>query len=275
VDLLVRAATFDVQNRPEEALRTQRRATELDPRSVPSWVQLGNTLLVTHRYAEALPALDRGLSVDPTSFRLHQLRSMVFLGQGDLAEARRSLAAVPRDLDQAGLVAYLATYNDLFWVLTPGQQTLLLTLPPSAFDNDRATWGWVMAQTYDLRGDQARTLAYADSARVAYEAQLKDAPDDPQLHVLYGLALAYLGRSADAVAEGRRGLALAGTTVLPAYIKHQLARIYVKVGQPNQALTVLEELLKVPYLLSPGWLKIDPSFAPLRGNPRFEQLISQ
>jgi serine/threonine-protein kinase len=275
VDLMVRAANFDVQTRPEEALRSQRRATELDPRSVPSWVALGNTLLVLHRYAEALPVLDRGLQVDPTSFRLNQLRAMVFLGQGDLAEARRSLAGVPRDLDQAGLVAYLSTYNDLYWVLTPDQQTLLLTLPPSAFDNDRATWGLVMAQTYSLRGDKARTRAYADSSGAAFEAELRDAPDDPQLHTLYGLALAYQGRNVDAVREGRRGVEMSGSAFTSVYLKHQLARIFVLVGQPDETLTLLEELLKVPYLLSPGWLRIDPSFSPLRGNPRFERLVAQ
>jgi len=30
----------------------------------------------------------------------------------------------------------------------------------------------------------------------------------------------------------------------------------------------------VPYYLTPEWLKIDPNFAPLRGNPRFERLIA-
>jgi hypothetical protein len=37
----------------------------------------------------------------------------------------------------------------------------------------------------------------------------------------------------------------------------------------------LEPLLKMPYYLSPGWLKIDPTFAPLRGNPRFERLFAR
>ena len=31
----------------------------------------------------------------------------------------------------------------------------------------------------------------------------------------------------------------------------------------------------MPYYLSPGWLRIDPEFAMLKGNPRFERLIAQ
>jgi hypothetical protein len=36
----------------------------------------------------------------------------------------------------------------------------------------------------------------------------------------------------------------------------------------------LEQLLKIPYLLSLGWLNIDPNFDPLRGNPRFKKLVA-
>ena len=57
------------------------------------------------------------------------------------------------------------------------------------------------------------------------------------------------------------------------YIQHRLVRIYLLVGEPEKALDQLEPLLKMPYYLSPGWLRIDPTFAPLKGNPRFERLV--
>ena len=58
------------------------------------------------------------------------------------------------------------------------------------------------------------------------------------------------------------------------YLQHQLARIYILIGEPEKALDRLEPLLKIPYYLSPGWLKIDPTFDPLRKNPRFQKLVA-
>jgi hypothetical protein len=58
------------------------------------------------------------------------------------------------------------------------------------------------------------------------------------------------------------------------YLQHQLARIYVLAGEPEKAIDQLESLLKMPYFLSPGWLRIDPNFAPLKGNPRFLKLVA-
>ena len=36
----------------------------------------------------------------------------------------------------------------------------------------------------------------------------------------------------------------------------------------------LEPLMKIPYYVSPAWLKIDPNFDPLRQNPRFQKLVA-
>ena len=61
-------------------------------------------------------------------------------------------------------IAYFAIYEDLWWVLDEAQQRRLLTLPPSAFDDNRATWGLVRAQVYQHRGQPERARVYADSA---------------------------------------------------------------------------------------------------------------
>ena len=58
------------------------------------------------------------------------------------------------------------------------------------------------------------------------------------------------------------------------YIQPQLARIYLLVGEPEKALDQLEPLLRIPYYLSPGWLRIDPTFDPLRSHPRFKKLVA-
>jgi hypothetical protein len=110
------------------------------------------------------------------------------------------------------------------------------------------------------------------------EGQLRDSPQDVELRILYGIALAYLGRKSEATREGRRGLAsqpIAKDPFNGAYNQHQLARIYLLIGEPEKALDQLEPLLKVPYVLSPGWLRIDPTFQPLRGNQRFERLVAE
>jgi tetratricopeptide (TPR) repeat protein len=151
----------------------------------------------------------------------------------------------------------------------------VLGFPPSAFDDDRGSWGIVRAQIYYLRRDDRQAAIYADSSRITVEEQLRANPDDAQRHVFLGLALAYLGRKADAVREGLRAVELAPISQdaqTGPYVQHQLARIYLLIGEPEKALDQLEPLLKIPYNLSPGWLRIDPTFDPIRKNPRFRKL---
>jgi Flp pilus assembly protein TadD len=134
-----------------------------------------------------------------------------------------------------------------------------------------------LAETYALRGDQARSRAYADSARQAGEDFVKLAPDDSQTRVLLGVALAYLGRKPDAIREGQRGLALAPIekdAYGGPYNQFQLVRICILTDEHEKALDLLEPLLAMPFYLSPGSLRIDPTFDPLRKNPRFQKLAN-
>jgi tetratricopeptide (TPR) repeat protein len=228
-------------------------------------------------YAEARETADRGLALAPRSLGILETKVILFLVQGDLGGARSVLKAPPREVDPKALVAYMATYNNLTWVLDQEQQTLLLRLPPATFGDDRLAWGMSLAETASLRGDAGEVRQYAEAARAAAKAQLRDAPEDATRHVFLGLALAFLGHKEEAVQEGERGVALvpvAKDAYDGPYYQHQLARIYIRVGEPEKALDHLEPLLKIPYVLSPGWLKIDPNFDPLRKNPRFQKLVA-
>jgi len=229
------------------------------------------------RYPEARAALEHALALAPDNVNTLQLRAMVELAQGDLGAARAVLRSAPGQVEPVTLAAFMAVNWDLGWSLPEAGQRMLLGASPEAFGDDRLSWALVEAQLYALRGDRVRARAYADTAQSGFEEALRTAPDDGQLHTLRGVALGYLGRKGEAVREGLRGLELLPISLdayYGPYIQHQLARIYILTGEPEKALDQLEPLLKMPYYLSPGWLKIDPNFTQLRGNPRFERLVN-
>ncbi len=93
-----------------------------------------------------------------------------------------------------------------------------------------------------------------------------------------GIAYAGLGRVAEAVKEGERGVAL-----LPvekeawrgSFRLADLALIHAMVGNQDKAIDILQRLLTIPSEFSVASVRLDPKWKSLRGNRRFEALMKQ
>jgi TolB-like protein/Flp pilus assembly protein TadD len=262
--------------RLDAALEHLRQAQRLDPRSALTAQVLTQALTYARRYDEALASAGRWIVLAPSNPYPYEMKAMVLVSRGDLAGAQAVIQKPPATVPLTRFVSYLATYNEMFWLFSDEQRRLLIRLPPSEFDDDRGSWGLSIAGVATLMGNPQMARIYGDSARLALEDQLRDAPEDGQLHALYGVALAYAGRKADAVREGQRGVALrpiSEDALTGPYIQHQLARIYAMVGEPDKAVDILESLLEVPYVVTPAWLRADPTWNALREHPRFRKLV--
>jgi tetratricopeptide (TPR) repeat protein len=265
-----------VRGRWEEALQRALAAYAIDPRNANRPAAIATTYVWLRRPAEARPMADRSVALAPRNPSFIQRRVIVSLSEGDLAGARRVLRAAT-EVPAEEMAAFMSFYWDLGWVLDDAGQRLALSLGPEAFDHDMAQLGIVRAQLYAWRGDTAMSRVWADTAQRHLAAHLRDMPNDAQRHVLRGVALAYMGRYQEAIAEGERGVELgpvSADAMLGPYFVHQLVRIYLRAGQYDKALDRLESIMRIPYYLTPGWLRIDPDFAALRGNPRFDRLAS-
>jgi tetratricopeptide (TPR) repeat protein len=212
----------------------------------------------------------------PRDLNLRQSLARVYLMQGDLASARAVIREAPAEVPRTAVATYFAIYQDLYWVLEEEDQQLVMRLGPSMFDDDRPTWATVQMQLATLHGDAARARSFADTAQAEFAQQLRATPNDPQQRLFRGLALATLGRKAEAIDEATRGASfnpISQDQASGAYYQHQLMRVYLLAGETEKALDVLEALIKVPYVLTPAWIRIDPNLAPLKGNPRFEKIL--
>jgi uncharacterized protein (DUF58 family) len=176
-------------------------------------------------------------------------------------------------VDRDALAAFFGAYGDLYWALDPNDQHQILKLRPEAFDG-RKSWAEVLAQVYHLHGDSIRAAAYADSALQVTDP---DCGADAQCHALKAVQLALAGRSEEAIRGGELGQRIAPVSkdaYMGPYVLHELARAYLLTGRDAEALRALELLVRVPYYVSRDWLRIDPAFASLGSNPRFERLVN-
>jgi hypothetical protein len=185
-----------------------------------------------------------------------------------------------RDLPTDQVLGELGS-NALGWVLAPSDVQRLLTLGPEAFADGASGRALVRARHYYLQGDSTRMRQWADSAQRLKRVELREVPDDTRLVIGLASSEAFRGRGAAALDLARRAITterrLTGGAVsrnLPD-ILYFAAEAAVVVGERDAALAWLRELRAIPSIYTPAYLRLDPTWARLRGDPRFEALLTE
>jgi DNA-binding SARP family transcriptional activator/TolB-like protein len=262
----------------EESITYYHRAVELNPRGADLIASLGDVYSALRRYPEAIAAYDRAYEIRPLISPALD-KALSYLSQtGDLTGTQHLLPDVALNIAPTGLEFVVTTLADVVPLLDERQQTALLQLAPGALEGDTAGLALAKAMAYRALQQSQLARAFFDTARVALEARLAVRGDAyGRLRCMLGVALAGLGRTAEAIRVGRQAVndlpvskdAMEGPLMIA-----NLARIYVLVNEPEKAIDQLEIVLSRPGPLSAGWLRADPFWDPLRGSPRFQRLVA-
>jgi TolB-like protein/Tfp pilus assembly protein PilF len=272
------------QGQWSDAIAHMQRAIVLDPRSSLAVDQLAVAYQALRRYAESDQTFTRAVTVtrDPTDEQITQAYNTV-LWKGNLDPLRAAVGSLTVGSDD-----YSGNASSIFQL---GWWSRDYSAAAKVAETDtKANWGdesnvtlprrLYLAFAYQAGGDNAKAQPLYAEVRTQMQAALQQRPDDPDLHLALGFAAAGLGLKDEAKREGRKA-----TTLLPVsrdnysgpgYLT-QLAQIYLRVGENDQAIDTLRDVMAVPsggVSISPALLKLDPAWDPLRKDPRFQKLIA-
>jgi tetratricopeptide (TPR) repeat protein len=269
----------------EEGLRNLQRAVELDPRHFDILQQIALSYQGLGRYADAIAALDRALSIVPDNVETRAVRAKFELfWKGDTRPLHQTIDSI---LAQGRSAIAPAAHHWFACALaerdTSAAEGALIAL------GDNPSWGESginLSRSFGegllarMTNDEARAQAAFAAARAQQEKIVQAQPDyGPALCVL-AMIDAALGHKDLALEEGRRAIALtpmekdvsSGSLVLQYF-----AITAAWTGDKELALQQLEIGLHAPEpsdTLSYGGLKLLPFWDPLRGDPRFEKIVA-
>jgi TolB-like protein len=293
--LLPAGWTLRRMGRFEEALAKFHAAHDRDPRNWDNVLaSLAQTLLILGRFEEARRHMEMAITIAPDLAAGHSnLALLHIMAAGDSAAAADAVERGARDDD---LARVLFDFPVVSRVLARRFGTRI-SATTSAVTNrspDLMSTSWLgqdltlpayflqKGQLLRAAGNNAAARAHFDSARIVIEPLVRRTgaaviwSAQGSLHSGLGIAYAALGRRAEAIDYGRRGLdsvLRVGDAWTAPMRRAELAEIYLVVGEQELALDELERLLAEPGLLSAAALRVDPIWAPLRPHPRFQRLL--
>ncbi len=264
----------------EASAQSLERAIDLDPRNIETLQQIALGYGVHRRYVEEKSVLDRTLAIEPNDVDTKvALASLQFHWKADIRPLRQiySIGAANPD----ALVSVADEW--LSWALAErdvaAAKNALNTIGDTPLTDytvhlNRLVMEGVIAR---MTNDEDKARAAFTAARVEQEKTVRAQPNyGPPLCVL-GLIDAGLGRKEEALQEGRRAIELLqvekDALVGPTMIKY-LAMIAAWVGEKDLACEQLAIATRPPSAVSYGQLKLLPFWDPLRGDPRFEEIVA-
>ncbi len=263
----------------DEATRNLERALELDPRNFFTLQQLALAYGWQHRYADEVRTYDRALAIMPGDPTTRINRSLVALDwRADIKPFQATLATLIAE--NPGLPLDLDALDSALCERPATAATRALTNYPhegvvrNGVNNPRDYWDGVIAR---CQGDSAKTQAAFTAARREVEKIVERQPDFAAALSLLGMIDAGLERKEQAIQEGRRAselLPVSKDAIDGADIAINLAQIYAWTGEKDRAIEQIATVERAPSTLGYGLLKLHPYWDSLRGDPRFEKIVT-
>jgi TolB-like protein/class 3 adenylate cyclase len=253
----------------EQAAENLGRTAELDPLDYVRNRDAATTYMRLRSWAEATLFNSRCLLLSPEMPAAHEQRIEIILrSAGDVEQARTALT------ESLSILGPDALKGWRIWLY------ILERRFEEAFELERSSQGWFETKAWLAsttgRIELART--YYDSLRSQSDEILATSPDNRFAHRNLGIAYAGLDRREDAIREGKlsvRLMPISRDAFLGASGPYKLAKIYLLTGDYDEAVDQLEIVVANPSVISAVWLRIDPTWDPLRDEPRFQTVLEK
>ncbi|UCE21408.1 MAG: protein kinase, partial [Candidatus Aminicenantes bacterium] len=263
-----------------EAIRLLKKAFELSPQDDNTASNIALSYTALREYPEADFYYDRTLSLAPDQAWAYVFKALnSWVRDGETKRARIILEKAPLKKEP-----FYVFSRFWFEIIDKNYESAFNLLSSSSFEilelaDMFLTKSMLIGQAYQAMGRLELARASFDSARALLEREAKERPEDPRVHSSLGIVYAALGKKDEAIREGKRAVKLypVSKDALwgPTYVL-DLAEIYVLVGENEAALDKLDYLLSIPCVeISVLALRADPTWDPLRGLPRFQQLLKK